>query len=258
MRLDKILKEAVYPVGKMLRENAFDYGSHEWKGENDPVTMLDKEAEMKIKQRILLQTPANFIGEEQGYEDNGADLTFIIDPIDGTKSFMRRDFHSSISVAAEYRGDLVAGCVYDFMRDIMYLGTDTNTVIHQGKAIDIDRTSRFSRYRVSFEEPIDIHPQISSTKRIGSIALAMVQLAMGNYDGAAIISERGNVWDIAAGYHILKNEDRFYITDGFGDPFDYKDQSRGIIALGYHIPQELRSLVSQAAHPIENKYLDDH
>lgn len=59
------------------------------KSDNSPVTIADKETEKAIKNHILKSFPkANFVGEESG-GDLYKDEYWIIDPIDGTKNFIR-------------------------------------------------------------------------------------------------------------------------------------------------------------------------
>jgi len=55
----------------------------------DPVTAADREAEEVIRQRIKLRFPTHgFMGEESGYERGASALTWVVDPIDGTRAFV--------------------------------------------------------------------------------------------------------------------------------------------------------------------------
>jgi histidinol-phosphatase len=61
----------------------------ERKADNTPVTIADREAEQRLRQLIGRYWPAHgIIGEEMGRVADGARYTWIIDPIDGTKSFL--------------------------------------------------------------------------------------------------------------------------------------------------------------------------
>jgi histidinol phosphatase-like enzyme (inositol monophosphatase family) len=61
----------------------------ERKGDNSPVTIADKESEKKLRSLIQHAYPDfGIIGEEFGVQDGKQPLTWIIDPIDGTKSFI--------------------------------------------------------------------------------------------------------------------------------------------------------------------------
>lgn len=55
----------------------------------DPVTVADRDAEEAIRARIREQFPAHGIyGEEHGYEPGSAGLTWVLDPVDGTRAFL--------------------------------------------------------------------------------------------------------------------------------------------------------------------------
>lgn len=61
----------------------------EYKEDDSPVTNADREAEQVIREMIRSDFPGHgIIGEEYGAENVDADVTWILDPIDGTKSFI--------------------------------------------------------------------------------------------------------------------------------------------------------------------------
>lgn len=60
------------------------------KPDNTPVTCADQEAERLITEHIICRYPSHAVlGEEQGHKQGDADVRWIIDPIDGTKNFLR-------------------------------------------------------------------------------------------------------------------------------------------------------------------------
>ncbi len=62
----------------------------ERKADSSPVTVADRESERKLRELIGRYWPEHgIIGEEYGQAGNAADYTWIIDPIDGTKSFIQ-------------------------------------------------------------------------------------------------------------------------------------------------------------------------
>jgi myo-inositol-1(or 4)-monophosphatase len=64
--------------------------SVEWKPDNTPVTIADRNAEQAVRDFFAKETPGfGFIGEEFGRTDPQAEYQWILDPIDGTKSFVR-------------------------------------------------------------------------------------------------------------------------------------------------------------------------
>ncbi len=85
--------------------------STEVKSDQTPVTVADKECEQVIRRVIAETFPDHGIyGEEFGRSDNiGSDFLWLIDPIDGTKSFVRQYPFFSTQIALMYQGDLIMG-----------------------------------------------------------------------------------------------------------------------------------------------------
>lgn len=82
----------------------------EFKPDSTPVTRADVESEEAIRRIIREHFPDHgFFGEETGQQDISADYVWLIDPIDGTKSFVRRYPLFSTQIALMCRGELVLG-----------------------------------------------------------------------------------------------------------------------------------------------------
>ncbi|HEX7916297.1 inositol monophosphatase family protein [Rudaea sp.] len=81
----------------------------EIKSDQTPVTIADREAEAAIKRVLREAFPDHaFYGEEEGREGDG-DFLWLIDPIDGTRSFVRGYPMFSTQIALMHRGELVLG-----------------------------------------------------------------------------------------------------------------------------------------------------
>lgn len=81
----------------------------ETKADQTPVTIADREAEAAIKRGLKAAFPDHaFFGEEEGREGDG-DFLWLIDPIDGTRSFVRGYPMFSTQIALMHRGELVLG-----------------------------------------------------------------------------------------------------------------------------------------------------
>lgn len=84
--------------------------SPEIKEDRSPVTLADREAEAAIVSRILTSFPEHSIlGEETGFTQRDPENRWIIDPIDGTKGFIRGGGFWGSLVALEHAGEIVAG-----------------------------------------------------------------------------------------------------------------------------------------------------
>lgn len=80
------------------------------KGDDTPVTVADREAEMAIRAILAKALPeAGIYGEEYGADDTSREYLWLVDPLDGTKSFVRRTPFFSTQIALMHRGELVLG-----------------------------------------------------------------------------------------------------------------------------------------------------
>lgn len=84
----------------------------EWKDDRSPVTVADREAEALLRATLLEAFPNDgFLGEEFGDTPGSSGFRWIIDPIDGTRNFVRRIPIWGTLVGLEYQGEPVAGVV---------------------------------------------------------------------------------------------------------------------------------------------------
>ncbi|MBU6247084.1 MAG: inositol-phosphate phosphatase [Xanthomonadaceae bacterium] len=82
----------------------------ELKSDDTPVTVADREAELAIRAILTRALPAAAIyGEEFGLDGDRDGLLWLVDPLDGTKSFVRRTPFFSTQIALMHAGDLVLG-----------------------------------------------------------------------------------------------------------------------------------------------------
>jgi histidinol-phosphatase len=82
----------------------------EWKSDLSPVTVADREAEHLLRQTLLGAFPNDgFLGEESGDTPGSSGFRWIIDPIDGTRSFVRGIPVWATLVGLEYKDEIIAG-----------------------------------------------------------------------------------------------------------------------------------------------------
>ena len=88
------------------------------KQDQTPVTVADVETEQKIKEVILGAYPDHgFFGEETGKTNAEAEYTWLIDPIDGTKSFIREYPFFSTQIALMQGDEIILGVSNGVMFD---------------------------------------------------------------------------------------------------------------------------------------------
>jgi histidinol-phosphatase len=85
----------------------------EFKSDDTPVTIADRKAEELIRSRIAGAYPDHqIVGEEYGATEGSSDYRWIIDPIDGTKSFVHGVPLYAVLIALEIKGVMEVGCAY--------------------------------------------------------------------------------------------------------------------------------------------------
>jgi histidinol-phosphatase len=106
----EVMVEAARAAGNVAL-GYFDRGvSVEWKSDQSPVTVADRNAEQVLRERLSAAFPGDgFLGEEFGDTPGTTGYRWIIDPIDGTRSFVRNIPHWATLVGLEYRGEMIAG-----------------------------------------------------------------------------------------------------------------------------------------------------
>ncbi|MCK4341203.1 MAG: inositol monophosphatase family protein [Phycisphaerae bacterium] len=86
---------------------------HEMKADNTPVTIADRGAEERLRQRIEAAFPTHgILGEEFGEKPGSTPARWIIDPIDGTMSFISGVPLYSVLVGFEWEGQMLAGVIH--------------------------------------------------------------------------------------------------------------------------------------------------
>ena len=85
----------------------------EFKSDDTQVTIADRKAEELIRSRIAGAYPDHqIVGEDSGTTEGSPDYRLIIDPIDGTKSFVHGVPLYAVLIALEIQGKMEVGCAY--------------------------------------------------------------------------------------------------------------------------------------------------
>jgi histidinol-phosphatase len=104
-----VAREAAAAAAEVIARHYRRGVAVETKADASPVTVADREAERAIKAVIRAAYPDHAIhGEEYG-RDGGGDFLWLVDPIDGTKSFVRGYPFFSTQIALMVGGELVLG-----------------------------------------------------------------------------------------------------------------------------------------------------
>ena len=112
----------------------------EKKPDRSPVTVADREAEQIIRDHVLSAHPeAGFLGEETGQYGDRSGLRFIVDPIDGTRAFVRGWSTWSVLVGIEADGEPVVGIAYMPAAGDFFVGVRGRGATHNGKRVRVSK-----------------------------------------------------------------------------------------------------------------------
>src|SRR6185369_11288043 len=115
--MESIAREA----GALLLEKFKQRIGFTYKGDVDLVTEADKAAEKLITERIRQQFPGHgMFGEEGARQNLDSDYRWYIDPLDGTTNFAHGFPVFCVSLGLEYKGELIAGVIFDPTRNELF------------------------------------------------------------------------------------------------------------------------------------------
>lgn len=103
----------------------------ETKSDASPVTAADRGAEQLMRERIARRFPAHgIIGEEFGSDRPDAEWVWVLDPIDGTKSFITGVPLWGTLIALLHRGQPVLGCIHQPILGQLMVGDNRETTLN--------------------------------------------------------------------------------------------------------------------------------
>jgi myo-inositol-1(or 4)-monophosphatase len=224
--MEAIAREA----GALLMEHFRARVTIEYKGDVDLVTIADRQSEALILNRIRSLYPAHDVmGEEGTRIETGSDYRWYVDPLDGTTNFAHGYPVFCVSLAVEFRGERIAGVLYDPTRDELFASEKGSGATLNGAAMAVSKTANLAECLVATGFPshkrhknpnIHFYHQITlrthGVRRAGSAALDLANIACGRFDGFWEFNL--NPWDTAAGVLIVE-EAGGTVTNMSGGPF---------------------------------------
>ena len=181
----------------------------------DPVTNADKAFEKFIRKEIKKKFPNHqVIGEEFGHQKSRSDFTWVLDPIDGTRSFVIGNPSWSNLVSLNYKGEPIIGLANFPILNKYYLNTSNkNAYVIENKKkrkIRVNKKVSFSNLKVSgaFHGGLTVKQEQRIPKILKLMqfpctdALSYSHLAEGKID--AVIQATNKIWDIHPLIPIIK------------------------------------------------------
>ena len=176
------------------------------KGPSDFVSSADTKAE-KIIIEELTKSKKNYsiISEEDGSKKKlDSENYWIVDPIDGTTNFLHGIPHFAISIALKTKNEIIAGVIYDPIKDEMFYAEKNNGAFFNNKRIKVSKKKDLQNCLFATGDD-DSEKKLNTDlviRNSGSAALDLAYVAAGRYDG--YFQNDLNIWDIAAGIIIVE------------------------------------------------------
>jgi myo-inositol-1(or 4)-monophosphatase len=142
--------------GDFIRPLFASPGLHvEFKADESPVTAADKGAEKLMRSLIAKKFPAHgVIGEEMGNDRPDAEFVWVLDPIDGTKSFISGVPLFGTLIALMHNGQPVLGAIHQPILRQLVLG-DGKTATLNGRALQVRPTTKIEEATFLTSDPLN-------------------------------------------------------------------------------------------------------
>lgn len=188
------------------------------KGPADFVSTADLQADRILREELTKGRPSFGILSEEGSlrEADAEGYRWIVDPLDGTTNFLHGLPHFAISIGLEQRGQIVAGVVYDPIKDELFHAERGGGAFLNDRRLRVSGRSRLGETLLAtgmpfkgkdgsalfLEELTEVIDQVAGVRRWGVASLDLAYVAAGRYDA---YWERGLAsWDVAAGILLVR------------------------------------------------------
>jgi myo-inositol-1(or 4)-monophosphatase len=184
------------------------------------VTWADEASQAAIVELLLRRYPTHAVMGEEGFAGNAdGPYTWIVDPLDGTSNYARGLSPWGVSIGVrETGGPLVAGVIYDPLRDEVYAADrEGNRTVPVGQTLAVSDTADLKRSLIATglqnDDPVKIHEYVLRVEQlhlhargargIGCPAMVLAYIATGRLD-AFVEKDATYAWDIAAGMVLIE------------------------------------------------------
>jgi myo-inositol-1(or 4)-monophosphatase len=195
--------------------------------DHSPVSEGDIAVNNLLRERLMALAPdAGWLSEET--EDHptarAMRLTWIVDPIDGTRAYISGHADWSISVAMVEEGRPVLAALYAPVSDEMFMATRGGGTTRNRSPLGVNDAdtiigARLAGPRRYLERMEKLEPSILPQAKVHSLALRLTRVAQGTFD-LAFASGGSHDWDLAAA-DLLVHEAGGVLTDFAGQPLTY-------------------------------------
>jgi myo-inositol-1(or 4)-monophosphatase len=199
-------------------------------------TKLDVETEAFLHDRLgkfskYSGLPIGFSGEEKGMQENG-DLSWLVDPIDGTSHFVRGLPMCMTMIALVQQDKVLLAVIHDIANQSTYWATAGHGSYRDGKKLSVS-TRSFSKSMLDFETRLDNPAYMEKYLQVRQQAVIVggfasgftfAMIASGKLDAKIGLDPYGEDWDFAPGSLLVREAGG--VTMNIGKPgYDYRDHN---------------------------------
>jgi 3'(2'), 5'-bisphosphate nucleotidase len=273
----QIVRDIARSAGETVLQFYGEKVEVKWKAPGNPVTAADHAANALILEQLHRHFPGEAVLAEESHDDMsrlGHDVVWMVDPLDGTKEFIKRNGEFSIMIGLVEHGRPILGVVLqpappgfsfnDLDREsnpgTLYSGAvGLGAWLSRGgserpirvSAIEQSSQLRMIASRSHFDERVDQvrkHLGIHEILRSGSVGLKCGAIAAGACELYIHPSSKVSFWDSTAPAAILTAAGGV-MTDLRGDPLDYKSvgvgHPHGLLASHGRLHERIVTLVKE-------------
>ena len=252
-----VASEAARTAGRILKEQIHGTRTITYKGDIDLVTEMDTRSERAVVETLLTAFPDHgVIAEEETSIRNASGFVWIIDPLDGTTNYAHGYPCFAVSIALEHEGEVIAGVVYDPMRDELFSAQRGKGAYLNGEKIKVSVVDTLRKSLLATGFPYDRTVSTNNNlnyfndllmasqevRRDGSAALDLCFVAAGRFDGFWELKLKP--WDVAAGSLIVL-EAGGVVSDLSGNRFSMHPDE--ILASNGRIHQQMVEVLQKSA-----------
>jgi histidinol phosphatase-like enzyme (inositol monophosphatase family) len=222
------------------------------KADRSPVTAADREAEAAIRALIEAERPADgIVGEEHGVKNRDAEWLWVIDPIDGTKSFIAGRPIFATLVALLHRGRPVLGVIDQPVVGDRWVGAAGRPTTLNDRPVQVRACPGLGAAMLGTTSPdlfapdeIDRFRALAAAAKValyGGDAYTYGLVAAGHVD---LVVESGlKLYDFAALVPVVTGAGGI-MTDWRGQPLDHTSDGRVIAAGDHRVHRETMAMLA--------------
>jgi len=214
-----VARYAAAEAGKILKKYHGKPVEMHVKGKRDLVTGADLLSESKVLEILNSEFPSHgILSEEAGASREGAEYTWIIDPLDGTNNFYFGIPLFCVNIALALNGEVILGVTCDPLRNETFYSVKGKGAHMNGKKIKVSAVGTLDKASVGVDlgynagrskDLLDIAtglwPDIHCLRLTGSSALGLAYVACGRF--SLYFHKYLYPWDLASGLLLIREAD---------------------------------------------------